>query len=149
MCLYKGLLFIIYFNKSFSFTMCLYMGISFTMCLYRGFSFTKYLYRGFSFTICLYRGFSFSMSLCRGFLLCSSTRASCLLCASTWTFFVLFILHQEHQVLLGFSYCRNYVFESIGLTCFRCVLDSFTNCPKRTSSYARTLKIRICGIITF
>ena len=33
-----------------------------------------------------------------------------------------------------------YVFEPIGFPCFRCVLDSFTNFPKRTSICARILK---------
>ena len=44
------------------------------------------------------------------------------------------------KICLCSSLSRNYVFQSIGLPRFRRVLDSFTNCPTRTSIHARIFK---------
>ena len=40
-------------------------------------------------------------------------------------------------------------FEPIGLSCFRCILDSFANYPSRISICAEVLVAGICDFVTF
>ena len=85
------------------------------------FSFTMYLYKGLFLIMCLYRDLLFITCLNRGLLSCLFFFKSIKICLCT--------------PLSG-----NYVFESIGFPRFKSVLDSFTNCPTRTSIRARIFK---------
>ena len=95
-----------------------------------------------------YRDLLFTMSLCRGFLLCHLQGLLVYCVPLQGLLFYLFFFRSVKFCLYS-PLSRNYVFEPRSLSCFRRILDSFTNCPKRTSICARILKIRICGFVTF
>ena len=107
---------------------CLYWVIMFIICLYND--------------ICLLCTFiAVSCLLCTSIrvsrLLFASIRTSRLQCTSRRLLiycvslqgpFVLFVLIRSIKIFLYSPISKNYVFELIGLPCFRSVLDSFTNC---------------------
>ena len=134
------MLYTMYLYRGFSFTMCLYRGFSFTMCLYKDFSFTMYLYKDLLFIMHLYWGLLYIMYLYRGFLFTVYLQGFSFIVYLYRGLLSYLLFFRSVKICLCFPLLGNFVFKTIGLPCFRRVLDSFANYPTRSSIHARIFK---------
>ena len=144
----------------FIYSIYLYRGLLLIMCLYKDLLFFKCLYRAFCFLsastepfvyyipvqglvvhhVPLLGPFVYYMLLQGLFVYYVPLQCfSFIVCLNKGLFSYLFFF-KSVKICLCSSLSRNYVFQLIGLPRFRRVLDSFTNCPTRTSIHARIFK---------